>query len=107
MSASPRIAALPSRALTGVAGPYWRGFLQGLRTQEVETLSPGEARFAALLTPQGRLLHDVIIVGRDDGCAVIANGSVRDAAVALAPANELPALVAALTRKAKHGAGHV
>jgi precorrin-3B synthase len=49
----------------------------------------------------------VTIVGRDDGCAVIANGSVRDAAVALAPANELPALVAALTRKAKHGAGHV
>ncbi len=49
----------------------------------------------------------VTIVGRDDGCAVIANGSVHDAPVALAPANELPALVAALTRKAKHGAGHV
>lgn len=49
----------------------------------------------------------VTIVGHDDGCAVIANGSARDAPIALAPANELPALVAALTRKAKHGAGHV
>jgi tRNA-modifying protein YgfZ len=30
-------------------------------------LADGEARFAALLTPQGRLLHDLFVVGRGEG----------------------------------------
>lgn len=61
-------APLKSRALIALAGPDWRDFLQGLITQDVETLAPGEARFGALLTPQGRLLYDIFIVGRDAGC---------------------------------------
>jgi len=68
MTATLTYAPLPSRALIAVAGPDWRGFLQGLITQDVETLAPGEARFGALLTPQGRLLYDLFAVGRDDGC---------------------------------------
>ncbi|MBS0361687.1 MAG: folate-binding protein YgfZ, partial [Proteobacteria bacterium] len=59
---------LKSRALIAVAGPDWRSFLQGLITQDVETLKPGEARFGALLTPQGRLLYDLFVVGREEGC---------------------------------------
>ena len=59
---------LESRALIAVGGPDWRDFLQGLITQDVETLSPGEVRFGALLTPQGRLLYDMFVVGRPDGC---------------------------------------
>lgn len=58
---------LKSRALIAVGGPDWRSFLQGLITQDVETLAPGEARFGALLTPQGRLLYDLFVVGCDDG----------------------------------------
>src|SRR5579863_8777869 len=68
MSASARIARLESRALIALAGADWRGFLQGLITQDVETLRPGEARFGALLTPQGRLLFDLFVIGRTDGC---------------------------------------
>jgi hypothetical protein len=68
MSETSRIAALPNRALIAVAGEDWRSFLQGLLTQDVETLRPGEARFSALLTPQGRLLYDLFIVGREEGC---------------------------------------
>jgi tRNA-modifying protein YgfZ len=68
MSETSRIVALPSRALIAVGGEDWRSFLQGLLTQDVETLQPGEARFGALLTPQGRLLYDLFIVGREDGC---------------------------------------
>ena len=64
MSESLTFAPLPSRALIAVAGPDWRDFLQGLITQDVETLAPGEARFGALLTPQGRLLHDLFVIGR-------------------------------------------
>jgi folate-binding protein YgfZ len=62
------IARLTSRALIAVGGADWRGFLQGLLTQDVETLTPGEVRFGALLTPQGRLLYDLFIVGREEGC---------------------------------------
>ncbi|HWF76591.1 MAG TPA: folate-binding protein [Caulobacteraceae bacterium] len=68
MSATTCIAALETRALISVAGEDWRSFLQGLLTQDVETLAPGEARFGALLTPQGRLLYDLFIVGRAEGC---------------------------------------
>jgi len=68
MSETQTFAILPSRALITVAGPDWRDFLQGLITQDVETLKPGEARFGALLTPQGRLLYDLFVVGRDEGC---------------------------------------
>jgi folate-binding protein YgfZ len=68
MTRSLIFAELPSRALISLSGADWRSFLQGLITQDVETLRPGEARFAALLTPQGRLLWDMFVAGRDDGC---------------------------------------
>ncbi|HEX6860636.1 MAG TPA: folate-binding protein YgfZ [Caulobacteraceae bacterium] len=61
-------ARLTSRALIAVTGEDWRSFLQGQLTQNVETLAVGEARFGALLTPQGRLLFDMFIIGREDGC---------------------------------------
>jgi hypothetical protein len=63
-----RVARLESRALIAVGGEDWRSFLQGLVTQDVETIGTAEARFGALLTPQGRLLYDLFIVGRDEGC---------------------------------------
>jgi folate-binding protein YgfZ len=68
MSQPPSYATLPSRALIALSGADWRGFLQGLITQDVDTLAPGEARFGALLTPQGRLLYDLFAVGRENGC---------------------------------------
>jgi len=68
MPGPPVVIKLASRALIAVGGEDWRGFLQGLLTQDVETIGPGEARFGALLTPQGRLLYDLFIVGRQDGC---------------------------------------
>ncbi|MFC3078874.1 YgfZ/GcvT domain-containing protein [Phenylobacterium terrae] len=68
MANNQLLAVLASRALIAVSGPDWRHFLQGLLTQDVETLAPGELRFAALLTPQGRLLYDMFVAGREDGC---------------------------------------
>jgi folate-binding protein YgfZ len=68
MSGELTYAALSSRALIAIGGEGWRDFLQNLLTQGVEDLAPGEARFGALLTPQGRLLYDLFVVGRDDGC---------------------------------------
>lgn len=69
MSHEPTFARLESRALIRIDGPDWRDFLQNLISQDVETLAAGEARFGALLTPQGRLLYDMFVVGREDGSA--------------------------------------
>ena len=49
-----------------VRGPDARGFLQGLLTQDVETLAAGEWRYGALLTPQGRLLFELFLIGQPD-----------------------------------------
>src|SRR3954465_2024402 len=79
MSPALTYAALPSRALIAIGGPDWKSFLQGLITQDVETLAPGEARFGALLTPQGRLLWDLFVVGREDGAWLDVAAAHRDA----------------------------
>lgn len=75
-------APLASRALIALSGPDWRGFLQGLITQDVETLAPGEARFGALLTPQGRLIYDLFVVGRPDGAWIDVGAGHRAALIA-------------------------
>jgi precorrin-3B synthase len=50
---------------------------------------------------------NLTIVGRADGCAVIANGSVHDAPVLLATTDKLPSMIVELVRAAKGKAGHV
>ena len=50
------------RGIVEVAGPDARTLLQRLVTNDVEQLLPGEARYAALLTPQGKILVDFFIV---------------------------------------------
>lgn len=80
MTASAPIA-LKSRAVIGVTGPDWRSFLQGLLTNDVETLEEGQARFAALLTPQGRLLYDLFVIPHGDGCGLDVAAEHRDAII--------------------------
>jgi tRNA-modifying protein YgfZ len=81
MSSSGRITALQSRAVVEVAGPDWRSFLQGLVTNDVEALNAGEARFCALLTPQGRILFDMFVIGGEGGCLLDVSAEHRDAIV--------------------------
>ena len=76
-----RYAELPGRAVIALDGADWRTFLQGLVTQDVETLSAGEIRFAALLTPQGRVLYDLFVVGTADGCLIDCAAKDRDALI--------------------------
>ena len=75
------IARLNSRALIAVSGEDWRTFLQGLITQDVESLAPGEPRFGALLTPQGRLMYDMFLVGRPDGAWLDVEAAGREALI--------------------------
>ncbi len=76
--AAPCIARLDSRAAVAVSGEGWRSFLQGLLSQDVESLADGETRFGALLTPQGRVIHDLFIHGRPDGCLLDVARAGRD-----------------------------
>ncbi|HEY5347059.1 MAG TPA: hypothetical protein VIJ72_02620 [Rhizomicrobium sp.] len=52
---------LEDRAVIAVTGPEARGFLQGLITNDIEKLAPGRGIYAALLTPQGKILFDFLI----------------------------------------------
>jgi len=81
MSETLTFATLNNRALIALSGPDWRDFLQGLISQDVATLAPGEARFGALLTPQGRLLFDIFVVGRAEGCWLDVTAEHRPAIV--------------------------
>lgn len=75
------IASLPDRALVRVGGPDANTFLNGLLTQEVLSLKPGELRFAALLSPPGRLLFDLFLFGQDDGVLLDVADDRRDALI--------------------------
>ena len=71
-------AVLGDRALVSVAGDDWRRFLQGLISNDVETLAEGELRFAALLTPQGKLLFDLFVLGTAQGALLDVQATQRD-----------------------------
>lgn len=50
---------LPTRRLLALQGPDRVDFLQGLLTNDVRKISASQWLYAALLTPQGKFLHDV------------------------------------------------
>ncbi|HLW91751.1 MAG TPA: folate-binding protein [Roseiarcus sp.] len=57
---------LDDRSVVKVAGEDATTFLHGLVTNDIETLAIREARFAALLTPQGKILFDFFIYHAPD-----------------------------------------
>jgi folate-binding protein YgfZ len=58
---------LLDRSIIGVSGPDAADFLQNLATQNVEGISARKARFAALLTPQGKYLSSFFVIAQPDG----------------------------------------
>lgn len=57
---------LPARGLIAVAGEEMRPFLQGLISNDIEKASADRTIYAALLSPQGKFLHDFIIAALGD-----------------------------------------
>ena len=57
-----KAALLTDRGVLRVTGEPARHFLHNLVTANVDTLTPGEARYAALLTPQGKILADFLVI---------------------------------------------
>ncbi|MGH6798070.1 MAG: YgfZ/GcvT domain-containing protein [Roseiarcus sp.] len=64
---SKKAAMLEDRGVVRVGGADATALLQGLLTNDVERLEPGQARYAALLTPQGKILFDMIAVRAPGG----------------------------------------
>ena len=52
---------LADRGVVRVSGEDAKTFLDGLVTCDLDRISPAEARFGALLTPQGKILFDFIV----------------------------------------------
>jgi tRNA-modifying protein YgfZ len=60
--ADARFVLLDDRGILAVSGPDRRTFLQGLVSNDVDQVGPEQARYAALLTAQGKYLHDFMMV---------------------------------------------
>ncbi len=52
---------LTDRSLISISGEDARNFLQGLITNNINLLSPDNAVYALMLTPQGRFLYDLFL----------------------------------------------
>ncbi|HSK40560.1 MAG TPA: folate-binding protein, partial [Arenibaculum sp.] len=59
-------AILEERGVLAVGGPDRKAFLQGLVSNDVLKAGPDRAVHAALLTPQGKYLHDFFILEQDE-----------------------------------------
>ena len=76
---SPMPTHLKARAVAEVSGPEARDFLQSLVTNDIAAMKPGEALWAGLLTPQGKILFDFFVFDTgDDGFILDVSAAQRD-----------------------------
>jgi tRNA-modifying protein YgfZ len=69
---------LPARAVIRITGDGTLAFLHNLLTCDVETLRAGQAAYGALLSPQGKILHDVFVMATTDGALIDCAGDQAD-----------------------------
>ena len=62
---APACISLSHRGVLALSGEDVHGFLQGLLSNDIEPVRTGRAIYAALLTPQGKFLHDVFALERE------------------------------------------
>jgi hypothetical protein len=68
---------LAGRALVRVEGAEAETFLHNVLTADLQGLAPGVARYAALLTPQGKILFDMFVVKTDEGFLIDCSAAQR------------------------------
>lgn len=96
------MAHLSDRAVLAVSGAEARGFLQGLITNDMELVTPERAIYAALLTPQGKILFDFIIAERDGAFLIDCAKGMREALLKRLTLYRLRAKVAIAPRDDLH-----
>lgn len=72
------LALLTDRAVIAVSGADARPFLQGLITNDIEKLAAGHGLYAALLTPQGKVLFDFFAMEGDGAVLLDCARAVRE-----------------------------
>lgn len=70
-------AILDGRGVLALAGEDRSSFLQGLTSNDVRLVAPAQAVFSALLTAQGKYLHDFFVVDQDDAWLIECEGARR------------------------------
>jgi len=75
----PDATLLPNRALLRLSGEDVRGFLQGLVTQDMATVTAPTPQWSALLTAQGKVLYDFILWEDGDSILVDCEADQREA----------------------------
>src|SRR5690348_13137863 len=73
---------LPHRGVIAVGGEDRASFLQGLISNDTSKVAPGQAIWAALLTPQGRFLNDMFVADGDNGTFLLETERERAPALA-------------------------
>lgn len=61
------VISLKDRGVIEVAGADATSFLHNLVTNDIAKLAPGEARYCALLAPQGKILADFLVFAEGEG----------------------------------------
>ena len=75
---TPRCAPLSGRALIAVTGPDRSRFLQGLVTQDIRRVERDGIGYGALLTPQGKLVADFLMVAQEGRILIDTDASAAD-----------------------------
>ncbi len=57
---------IENRAIITLAGPDRKSLLQGIITNDINGLKDDQGLYAALLSPQGKFLHDFFLFEKDD-----------------------------------------
>lgn len=78
-SSAPIAGVLPDRGIVRVSGEDAAAFLDRLVTSDLDGLQAGAARHAALLSPQGKVLFEFLVVDNGDG------GFLLDCLASVAP----------------------
>ena len=75
------LATLSDRAVVQIAGADARPFLQGLLTNDLALLGPGQPIYAGLLSPQGKALFDMLLFAADEDVLIDVAAGRADALV--------------------------
>lgn len=67
-----------ARAMISVTGNDRVSFLQGILTQDVSKLNDEKIQFAAMLSPQGKILHDMFLVAVDNAILIDTQDAYKD-----------------------------
>jgi folate-binding protein YgfZ len=69
---------LQNRGVIRLTGPDRVGFLQGLVSNNVESVTRDKAIYACMLTPQGKFLHDFFLIQDGESLLIECEGDRRD-----------------------------